>query len=272
MRPMREILKKIHVHVPFLLLAGKFLPLMLRERMHPEIGISHMALDEVPQQEFLRVAEILRRENLRVTVHAPFMDLRPGALDPQIRRLSFERIGQAFALMPHFRPRSVVCHASFDERYYASAEELWLENSVETWRRLLPAAEAADTVICLENVYEKEPLHIRRLLEAVDSPRLRFCFDTGHFNAFAATPMEQWIDELGSWLGHVHIHDNGGARDEHLPVGEGTFPFAGFFALLRERSLQPTLTVESHSERDLRRMLDNLEAGNLLDGWETEIR
>jgi len=265
---MREILKKIHAHVPIRLLAGKVLPLVLRERIQPEIGVSHIALDEIPREEFLRVADILRREDLRVTMHAPFMDLRPGALDPRIRRESADRIASALALARHFRPRSVVCHASFDERYYVSAEEQWLENSVETWRRLLPAAEDADTVICLENVYEKEPLQIRRLLETVDSPRLRFCFDTGHFNVFAGTPLKSWIDEMGSWLGHVHLHDNGGARDEHLPVGEGTFPFAEFFALLRERALRPILTVESHSERDLWRMLDNLEAQRLLDGWE----
>jgi len=269
---MREILGKIHAHVPIRLLAGKVLPLVLRERIRPEIGISHIALDEIAREEFLRVADILRQEGLPVTIHAPFMDLRPGALDPRIRQVSSDRIGQALALAAYFRPRSVVCHASFDERYYVSAEEQWLENSVETWRRLLPAAEDAGTVICLENVYEKEPLQIRRLLEAVASPRLRFCFDTGHFNIFASAPLEQWIDEMGPWLGHVHLHDNSGARDEHLPVGEGTFPFPEFFARLRERSLRPILTVESHSERDLWRMLDNLEARKLLDGWDEDGR
>jgi len=269
---MREILKKIHAHVPIRLLAGKVLPLVLRERIRPEIGISHIALDEIPRAEFLRVADVLRQEGLPVTIHAPFLDLRPGALDPRIRRESAERIAQSLALAPYFRPRAVVCHACFDERYYVSAEEQWLDNSIETWRGLLPAAEDADTVICLENVYEREPLHLRRLLEAVASPRLRFCFDTGHFNISSAVPLKSWIDEMAPWLSHVHLHDNGGTRDEHLPVGEGTFPFAEFFAHLRERSLRPILTVESHSERDLWRMLDNLEARKLLDGWDEDGR
>jgi hypothetical protein len=66
-----------------------------------------------------------------------------------------------FDLIPYFHPLKIVCHPSFDERYYVSCDDLWLENSVNFWRQLIPAAGDGGTVIALENVYEREPRILR---------------------------------------------------------------------------------------------------------------
>jgi len=111
---MREILQKIQVHVPFYLLREKLLPWALREGINPEIGFNHHDLDRFHAADFRETAERLADSGLSVTFHAPFMDLRPGALDPRIRQISLDRLRQVFDLIPWFRPRSVVCHPSFD--------------------------------------------------------------------------------------------------------------------------------------------------------------
>ncbi len=131
---MRKILQKIQVHVPFYLLREKLLPWALREGINPEIGFNHHDLDRFQAADFRETAERLADSDLSVTFHAPFMDLRPGALDPRIRQISLDRLRQVFDLIPWFRPRSVVCHPSFDEKYYISTEARWLENSLATWR------------------------------------------------------------------------------------------------------------------------------------------
>jgi sugar phosphate isomerase/epimerase len=73
------------------------------------------------------------------------------------------------------------------------------------------------------------------------------------------------LETLGSRLGEIHIHDNNGATDEHLPVGDGNFPFSEFLEGVRERNLDPILTVESHSEESLVRMIENIRAMKLLE-------
>ena len=56
----------------------------------------------------------------------------------------------------------------------------------------------------------------------------------------------KWVDSLGDHLGEIHLHDNHGTADEHLPVGEGTFPF---------KELMRLLSIESPvSPDDLKRM------------------
>ncbi|MHB8907455.1 MAG: sugar phosphate isomerase/epimerase family protein [Syntrophales bacterium] len=262
---MREILKKIQVHVPYYRLRADLLPMVIREGINPEISFNHRDLDSFSLGDFRQTAERLADTGLSVTFHAPFLDLRPGAIDPKIRQVTIDRLRRVFELIPLFRPLAIVCHPSYDEKYYISAEKLWLANSLETWRSLLPQLEGTETIIAMENVYERGPQQLAPLLDALDSPQVRFCFDTGHANAFGSASHGEWLEGLGDRLGEIHIHDNNGKTDEHLPVGEGNFPFPELMKIIRERNLKPILTVESHSEKNLWRMVENIRAMKLLE-------
>jgi hypothetical protein len=196
---MREILKKVKVHVPYGRLREELLNWVIGERINPEIGFNHIDLDRFRDADYRATADRLSDAGLSVTFHAPFMDLRPGAVDPSIRRLTLERLRRVFDLVPWFRPLSVVCHPSFDSRYYASVSRQWLDNSLETWRTLLSTLRGTGTIIALENVYETGPDQLRPLIDSLDSPQVRFCFDTGHANTFGRVPPADWMD---AWAGY----------------------------------------------------------------------
>ncbi|MCX5846848.1 MAG: TIM barrel protein [Deltaproteobacteria bacterium] len=200
---MHDILKLIQVHTPFHFLHDRFLPMVIKERINPEISFNHVTLDRFRKEDYIRVADSLLDAGLTITFHAPFMDLRPGALDPKIRQITIDRLNQVFDLVPHFRPLSVVCHPSFDKRYYVSSEQLWLENSVETWKIFLTRAIEMNTIIAFENVYESDCQNLGLLLNEFSSPHVIFCFDTGHFNVFSTTPLEEWMGGLWTRLGPV---------------------------------------------------------------------
>ncbi len=255
---MQDIRGRVQVHVPFLELRDRYLDTILREGLQPEISFGHAALDSCSRETFADMAETLRRAGRTVTFHAPFLDLRPGAVDPRIREATAARLDQVCDLVPLFRPRSVVFHPCFDPRYYPNLEEAWLEASLATWRRVLERLAPHDTLLCLENVYETRPGPLVRLFAGLASSRARFCFDTGHCQVLSQAPWEEWIDALGPHLGQVHLHDNHGRWDEHLPVGEGDFPFASFFARLQADRIQPIWTLEAHSVEHLRRSLEGL--------------
>jgi sugar phosphate isomerase/epimerase len=264
---MQDILKHLQVHIPFDQLLHKHLDKILRERINPEIAFNSAILDGFNRPDYESAATLLREAGLAVTFHGPFMDLRPGAIDAKIRRVSLERFAQVFEIASCFRPRSIVFHPSYDEKYYVSSGRKWLENSIDTWMQLVPLAQGLDTRIALENVYEADPGCLGLLLDALPPRCVGFCFDTGHYNAFAESGLEAWIDRLGPRLVEIHLHDNRGALDEHLPVGEGTFPFARLFAILKERKLSPILTVEAHSEKNLARTLSNISSLGILEGF-----
>lgn len=263
---MKEILKKIQVHVPFRLLHEKLLPMVIRDEINPEIGFNHSVFDQFHQRDFREVAEKLLDAGIVPTFHAPFLDLRPGALDPKIRQVTKDRLGQVFDLVPFFRPRSVVCHPSFDEKYYISGEKMWLENSLEMWGYFSSLARDMHTIVALENVYETDPLQLRLLISGLNSCHVRFCFDTGHFNVFSRAPLEVWMEEMTPFLGQLHIHDNNGAVDEHLPVGAGNFPFPRFFQMIHKKDVNLMITIEAHSDKNLWQSLENIKSMELLNG------
>jgi sugar phosphate isomerase/epimerase len=253
-----DIIHKIQVHIPFHLLRERYLPFVLENRLQPEISFNYKSLDYFKKSDFVETAKRLSGSELTVTFHAPFHDLRPGALDPKIRQLTMDRLKQVFDLIPFYHPVSIVCHPAFDAKYYVSAEETWLENSVDTWRYFLSLIKDTGTIITLENVYEKDPHYLKRLFSAISSPQLRFCFDTGHFNTFSGVSLEIWMKEMSAWISQLHIHDNHGSSDEHLAVGEGTFPFLNFFQSIHNSNLRPIITIEAHSEETLFKALDNI--------------
>jgi sugar phosphate isomerase/epimerase len=264
---MRDILNKIQVHVPFYRLRENLLPMVIREGINPEISFNHRDLERFQTIDFKETADRLADAGLSVTFHAPFLDLRPGAIDPRIRGVTVDRLRRVFELVPLFRPLSIVCHPSFDEKYYVSGEKQWLANSIETWNCLIEYVQGTKTIIAMENVYERGPHQVRPLLDSLDSFRVRFCFDTGHANAFGSAPHGEWLEMLGDRLGEIHIHDNDGITDQHLPVGEGNFPFRELLALVRRKNLRPIFTIESHSDASLRRMLENIRAMKLFDDF-----
>jgi len=70
------------------------------------------------------------------------------------------------------------------------------------------------------------------------------CLDTGHINAFSRLPVKRWWEVLGERVIALHLHDNDGLSDDHLPPGNGIFDFPALVGLLRDRDTLPLMTLE----------------------------
>jgi sugar phosphate isomerase/epimerase len=111
----------------------------------------------------------------------------------------------------------------------------------------------------VENIFEEEPSTLKALFEAIDSPLLRHCFDTGHWNLFVKVSMEEWFAEIGSWIAEAHIHDNFGIKDDHNAIGEGNIDFDLFFRLMEQYAPDAAWTLEAHSKETLEKALVKIE-------------
>ena len=225
--------------------------LLLRYRFQPEISLDGEVLYSRRLSDFERFARLLETEGLRCTLHAPFQDLAPGAVEPRILEATRYKLKKAFELIPLFKPQSIVCHANFEEHKHASSEEQWFGQSLATWQELLPIAEANRTFLMLENTYEKDSTQLSRILAALDSPWARFCLDIGHVHAFAGNTWQDWLPAMDPWLGQLHLHDNSGTGDDHIAIGQGVIDFSAVFEYLSQKGFTPILTLEPHSEEAL---------------------
>jgi sugar phosphate isomerase/epimerase len=238
------------VNAPIRQLQGDLLPILLKHRLQPEIGLEGDALYTMGEPAFKELAQTLRQEGLACTLHAPFFDLAPGALDARILAVSREKLKRAFALIPLFRPRAIICHLNYESNKHGYKQEEWFAAALATFSELLAMAAPMQTIMALENTYETEPSQHIRMMQALDSPYARICLDVGHLMAFAKCPWQAWTEAL-PWVGHLHLHDNQGDTDSHLAIGRGRFDFPGFLEALAQHDIHPGVTLEPHSKEDL---------------------
>ncbi len=243
------------------------LPMVIREGINPEIGFSHRDLDRFAEADFREIAERLADAGLSVTFHAPFLDLRPGAIEPKIRQVTARPAPPGFRTHPlvsaplrrlpclirreilHFLPRS--CGSkTVSKPGGASSGMSRVRGRSSPWRTSMSGAPSP---IC---PLSRRP-RLARMSGSASTP--------GTQTPSGAHRTKSGWRRSASRLGEIHIHDNHGATDEHLPVGEGTFPFPEFMEGVRERNLAPILTVESHSEESLVRMVKNIRTMKLLE-------
>ena len=57
------------------------------------------------------------------------------------------------------------------------------------------------------------------------------------------------MDAFSDRLVHIHMHDNHGIQDEHLPLGEGKMDVRKVVKLLKEYSYGKTVTFEVFTSR-----------------------
>ncbi len=259
-----NIKKHCFVNAPWYELKEKYLDLFIEHRIQPEIGLEGNCLYDEGFDEFEKIALLLKKNKLSCTLHAPFFDLAPGALDPYILEKSRDKLDRAFALLSIFHPRSIVCHLQFEENKHGYVFDRWLLRALETWKPLLLLAQNRNIPIMFENTFEKTPSAHMTVLKELNSPYAKFCLDVGHLMAFSNSQYQEWLPALAPWLGQLHLHDNNGETDEHLAPGRGKFNFMDLFGFLKKNKLQPIITFEPHSEENLWETFDYLLATKLL--------
>lgn len=234
---------------------GEYFELIIEHRLNLEIFFSASALDNIEHSDVVRLKESLDY-GPSFTMHAPFMDLSPAAVDPRVRAVTFERLMQAFDVAEILRPGTIVCHSGYEKWKYDHKVDVWLEESLKTWPKLARRASAVGAVIAVENIFEETPDNLELLMKEVGSDNLGICFDTGHFNIFSKEPLSRWLESLGPYLVELHLHDNDKSADSHLAVGEGTFDFDGLFSALEGRDI--VYTIEAHTPEGVVKSLERL--------------
>lgn len=81
------------------------------------------------------------------------------------------------------------------------------------------------------------------MIREVDSKNFASLLDTGHVNVTGESLID-YVLQLGDKLKHIHIDDNDGRSDDHLPPGMGNINFAPLFNVLKKRGYNGYLSVE----------------------------
>ncbi|MEW5772778.1 MAG: TIM barrel protein [Thermodesulfobacteriota bacterium] len=254
---------RFFVNLPLSYIAREpeYLAAFIARGLHPELGLDSRALDALAPAWHQETASRLQDAGLTCSIHLPFLDLQPGALDPGILAATRARLLHALDVARIYAPRHLIGHAWYFETLHRTFYDVWLTNAADTWEAVHNSW-AGHPPLYLENTFEPMPEPLVELLGMLAGRGLQgigLCLDLGHWHSFAQgvrlRNLDRWLDAFSPFLGHVHLHDNSGADDHHLGLGQGDIPWAEVFSGLAARGLSPTRTLEPHTADDLEHSL-----------------
>jgi len=248
---MRITKDKIYFHTPFRMLLGG-LDWIAERGINCEIYADGAVLDNHTDDEIGRINAIFEKHGIKKIIHGPFLDLNPGSRDPKIRDLTYERFVSAFDLCKKLKADHIVLHSGFDPIFYKGVPDLFIKLSMPVWKETAKAAESKNIVIAIENSIDPDPEVVVGLLKELKSPSVEACFDAAHYYAFGKmSPSDalKWYPQ-GS-IGELHLSDNKGDFDTHLPLGEGDIDFRQLLAEVWKKGREPIVTSEPHSKEDI---------------------
>ena len=129
-------------------------------------------------------------------------------------------------------------------------------------------AKHAGVTICVENTTSEmgDPTYLRNFVDETRLTGLRFNFDIGHSH-LADGPEEERIEKsfapLRDLVASVHLHDNHGEKDEHLPPYDGTIDWPAAIKTLKtapETNLPLMLELKEKTGPDAPSAAEQLEA------------
>jgi len=177
-----------------------------------------------------------------ISLHAGDWDLL--SLDPGVRRYAEVRSLMESELARDLGALYLVSHIGIPQRMMLhDGGRAWADQFFDYAPRVEAAVEHLSRVadetgvrILYENTYRL----VGPLVEAIaarGSPRLGFLLDVGHANVGEGVRELHRAMRATGRLVAMHLHDNHGARDEHLPLGAGTVDLDGL-------ELPPYVVVE----------------------------
>lgn len=203
------------------------------------------------------------------SLHAPFFELNLGTKMKGVRDTTMNMFNFAYSIAKDLGCTEMIVHNGYipGTSWYSG----WVNRAVTFWQEFF--ADKDDSItICIENQFENDSELIKMEIDAVNDPRLKACLDIGHVNANSSVPVSEWIEDLGTRIGYLHLHNNHGKRtirgyngdDEHLGLSTGTIDIENVFLMLEQHCPDAIWAIETKVDylEDSVKLLQNL---NYLD-------
>ncbi len=210
----------------------------------------------------VKQADYFPRE-MRRTMHGVFYDITIFSADPQICAVSEHRVRQSMEVAARLGVGGVVFHTNYIPTFrMQSYEDYWVEANKQFWTQI--AQEYPQIEIYMENMFDLSPELLLRLAEEMRGvSRFGVCLDIAHAH-LSEVPVCEWIAMLAPHIRHIHINDNDGITDGHLPLGEGRIAFEPVLGSIREHCKAASILIEVKGLEEQKKCFDYLQDRSLL--------
>jgi sugar phosphate isomerase/epimerase len=190
----------------------------------------------------------LHRYGMRLVCHMPtFVSL--ADLTESIRKASLTEVLQSIETAALIGADKVVVHPAYIAGMGPHVPELARGFAMESLEVIASRAADLDLTLCLENMFPRTQfcVDVGDLADVFNRlPTLRLTLDTGHANIGSPRGKRtlKLIETFTDRISHVHVSDNFGKEDNHLPIGSGRIKFSKILKALKKTGYNDTVTFE----------------------------
>lgn len=221
---------------------------------------------EALRQQRRDIRGTLDRHGMGIVCHLPTF-VHTADLTASIRQASRHEVREALSVACDLNAEKVVLHPSFVGGLGRSVPDLVQRYALESLDAVARQAREFGIRLCLENLFgHLTPFSTVEALTAVFErwPLMEMTLDVGHafIDGQGMAHVTAMIQTFADRIGHLHVSDNLGLRDDHLAVGDGQIDFAVLVAALQRIGYDDTLTLEifTNNRSDLVRSREALQA------------
>ena len=189
--------------------------------------------DEEKTREIISFYKSLDRDRSRDTLHGAFLDITIHSEDPDIRRISKERVYRCMNIADSLGIKGVIFHTNTIPNFRSQPYlENWLKLNEDFYRKVTEAFPHIS--IYMENMFDEVPDELASLAEQMkEVANFGICFDYAHANIFGRRlPLKTWAQLFMPYTRHIHINDNDGLIDMHAAVGAGSINWSEYNELV----------------------------------------
>jgi len=234
-------------------------PVMRELEMISALGFDYLELTmdppqahhQVIAQQKDRIARALAGSNMGLICHLPSF-LSTADLSDRVRQASLDEMLDSLEIAAALNPLKVVVHPSYVMGLGAFVVDQVRRHALDSLATLVKRADELGQCLCLENMFPRtnslvEPEDFVQIMERF--PTLKMTLDTGHANIGSKREKRclAFIRRFPDRIDHIHVSDNFGKDDNHLPVGAGIIDFSRIIKALKGIGYDRTVTFEVFS-------------------------
>ena len=198
------------------------------------------------------ISGALASRSMSIICHLPTF-VSTADLTDSIREASLSEMFNSLEVAAELGSKKVVLHPGHIGGLGIYVRETALAHANNSLAAIIDCAQTLGLDVCLENMFPKcrafvEPADFVEILQQF--PDLKLTLDTGHANLGkpGGRRILEFIEKFGQRIGHLHVSDNFGERDDHIPLGAGTIDFPKIVKALKQCGYDDTATFEIFSE------------------------
>ncbi len=187
-----------------------------------------LSILEDSSRDRAKIKELLETYGFKRFVHAPSIGVNLASLNPTLREASEKVVMESVRFAAEIEGDLLVVHVGrlskdYPQEFLGKA----VNNAINSLKKINSFSRDLGVTLTIENDHKAGDYvlagHAGQILSLIENIKCKLTFDIGHANTFGKP--EEAADLLKEHIVNIHLHDNDGRKDSHLPLGKGNINF-----------------------------------------------